>query len=110
MAIIRAIVEGERDPSKLAKLRDRRVRASEEEVANSLQGNWREDVLFERKQVVEGNDFYRKQIGACDEQLQKYQAELPDGNKSQVAEGEGAAAQEARRSGGMTRASIWKRR
>lgn len=93
MAIIRAILEGERDPRKLAQLRDRRVRASEEEVAHSLQGNWREDVLFELKQVVEGYDFYRQQIAACDEQLQKYLAELPDGKASQAAEGEGAARQ-----------------
>jgi transposase len=90
MAIIRAILSGERDPWKLAKLRDPRVRASEEEVAHSLQGNWREDVLFELRQVVEGYDFYRKQIAACDEQLQKYLAELPDGKKSpepEVAQG-----------------------
>jgi transposase len=84
LAIIRAILQGERDPRKLAQLRDRRVRASEEEVAQSLQGNWREDVLFELKQVVEGYDFYRKQIAECDEQLQKYLAELPDGKGSTV--------------------------
>jgi transposase len=58
-------LRGERDPWKLAKLRDRRVRASEEEVANSRQGNCREEVLFERQQVVEKYDFYWKQIAAC---------------------------------------------
>jgi transposase len=38
LAIIRAIVQGERDRWKLAELRDRRIRASEEEVAHSLEG------------------------------------------------------------------------
>ena len=47
MAILRAIVGGERNPWTLAKLRDKRIQASEDEIAHSLQGNWREDVLFE---------------------------------------------------------------
>jgi transposase len=72
MAIIRAIVGGERDPWKLAKLRDRRIQASEEEIARSLEGNWREDVLFELAQVLEGYDFQQRQIAGCDEQLKRY--------------------------------------
>ena len=54
LAIIRAILKGQRDPWELAQLRNPRIRASEEEVAHSLEGNWREDVLFELGQVVEG--------------------------------------------------------
>jgi transposase len=64
LAIIRAILRGQRDPKELAKLRDRRIQASEEEVAQSLVGHWREDTLFELGQVVECYDFYRKQM-AC---------------------------------------------
>ena len=93
LAIIRAIVQGERDRWKLAELRDRRIRASQEEVAHSLEGNWREEVLFELGQVLEGYDFYQKQMAACDQQLRKYLAELPDRKGSGAAEGEGAAAQ-----------------
>jgi transposase len=78
MAIIRAILAGVRDPRELAQLRDRRVAASEEEIAHSLAGNWREDVLFELGQVVEAYDFYQKQMAACDRELQKYMAALPD--------------------------------
>src|SRR5436305_1624700 len=47
MAMIRAIVGGEHNPWVLAKLRDERIRASEEEIAHSLEGHWREDVLLE---------------------------------------------------------------
>jgi transposase len=78
MAIIRAILQGERDPGKLAELRDGRIQASEEEIAHSLEGNWREDVLFELRQVVEAYDFYQKQMGACDVQLKKYMQVLPE--------------------------------
>jgi len=77
LAILRAILAGERDPRQLAKLRDWRVRASEEEIAHSLEGNWREDVLFELQQVVEAYDFLQRQIAACDLELQKYLAALP---------------------------------
>jgi transposase len=50
LAIIRAILKGERDPRELAKLRDPHIQASEEEVMRSLEGDWRDDVLFELKQ------------------------------------------------------------
>jgi len=43
MAIIRAIVEGERDPQVLARLRDRRCRKTEAQIAEELTGNWRPD-------------------------------------------------------------------
>ena len=45
-AIIRAILNGERDPKKLAELSDRRIHASREEIAKSLEGNWRSELLF----------------------------------------------------------------
>jgi transposase len=69
--IVRAIVGGERDPQKLAALRDRRVRASSEEVAKSLEGNWRPELLFLVKQEVDTYDTYQKRIAECDEQLQQ---------------------------------------
>lgn len=77
-AIIRAIVTGERDPWKLAKLRDGRIQASEEEVAHCLEGHWRKDMLFELEQVLECYDFYQKRIAECDKQLQKYMEALPE--------------------------------
>src|SRR5271169_1166230 len=46
LAIVRAIVAGERDARKLAKLRDPRCRKSEEEIAEQLSGHWREDHLL----------------------------------------------------------------
>jgi transposase len=85
-AIIRAILRGERDPQQLAKLRDYRVAASEAEISHSLEGNWREDVLFELQQVVDAYDFHQKQIAACDVQLQRYLSALPIRSGSGVGE------------------------
>jgi transposase len=46
MAIVRAIVAGERDPLRLAAHRDRRCRKSVEQIAQYLTGNWRDEHLF----------------------------------------------------------------
>ncbi|MGA7875251.1 MAG: IS110 family transposase [Desulfoferrobacter sp.] len=51
MAIIRAIVDGERDPRALARLRDRRCRKSEDQITEELTGNWRPEHLFNLKQA-----------------------------------------------------------
>ena len=45
-AIIQAILAGERDPRRLAAFRDKRVKAREEEIARSLEGNWQVSLLF----------------------------------------------------------------
>jgi transposase len=76
-AIIRAILRGERDPYKLADLKDYRIQAGREEIARSLEGNWQEDVLFELQQAVEAYDFCQKQMAECDRRLQGYLADLP---------------------------------
>jgi transposase len=71
-AIIKAILAGERDPHKLAAFRDCRAKASEEEIAQSLEGNWQPDQLFVLKQEQDGYEFRQKQIAQCDRQLEQY--------------------------------------
>jgi transposase len=71
-AIIKSLLAGERDPHKLAALRDWRVKASEEEIARSLEGNWQEDLLFVLQQEQEGYEFCQKQMAECDQQLQQF--------------------------------------
>jgi transposase len=75
-AIIRAIVAGERNPLKLAALSDPRVHASREEIAKSLEGNWRPELLFVLQQEVDMYDIYQKRIAECDQRLQKHLASL----------------------------------
>src|SRR5438876_8351622 len=77
-AIIRAILAGERDPHKLAVFRDPRVKASEEQIARSLEGHWQEDLLFVLQQEQNGYEFCQKQIAECDQQLQQYLQKLED--------------------------------
>jgi transposase len=77
-AIIKAILDGERDPHKLAELRDPRVQASEEQIAQYLEGNWQPDLLFVLKQEHEAYEFCQKQTAACDEQLQQYLQQRED--------------------------------
>ena len=62
MAIVKAILSGERNPDKLAQMRDPRCRQSLEIIKKSLQGNYREEHLFALKQEVEAYEFYQKQI------------------------------------------------
>ena len=68
--ILRAIIAGERDPLKLADLKNGRIEASKEEIAKSLQGNWREEHLFALTQAVELFDAYSKALQRCDVQLE----------------------------------------
>jgi transposase len=51
LRILHAMVQGERNTQRLAAMRDRRMKAPEEEIAKSLNGNWREELIF----VVEEN-------------------------------------------------------
>src|SRR6266700_2191016 len=59
MAIIHAILEGERDPWSLAALADPQVKASQEVIAKSLEGNWRQELLFVLSQEVEMYRMYQ---------------------------------------------------
>jgi transposase len=61
-AIIGAVLKGERDPWKLADLRHEMVRASREEVARSLEGNWRDDLIFELRQAVDSFHFAHQRM------------------------------------------------
>ncbi len=78
MAIIRAILGGERDPLKLAKLRNDKCRRTEAEIARALQGNWRDEHLFALQQAVALQAFYRQQLQECDGRLQAHLATFAD--------------------------------
>lgn len=71
-AILTAILAGERDPRKLAKFRDPRIKASEAVIADSLEGNWRPELLFTLKQEFESYQMFQNKIVECDEQLQRH--------------------------------------
>jgi transposase len=68
-AIIEAILQGERDAQKLAALRDRRIKADAATVAESLEGQWREELLLIVRQEYESWQHLQRQVAACDELL-----------------------------------------
>ena len=71
MAIVDAIIAGERDAAVLAKLREPNVKASEETIRKSLEGNWQEEHLFTLKQSRESLTHYQRHIEDCDEEIEK---------------------------------------
>src|SRR5580692_3303233 len=76
MAIIRAIVNGERDPRRLAQLRDGRCARSEEEIAEQLSGHWREDYIFSLRQALKMHEAIQVQIGEYEREILRRLAEL----------------------------------
>ena len=74
--IVRAIIAGERDPVVLARLKNGLIRASEEQIARSLHGNWRTEHLFALTQAMALFDAYGERLKECDQQLQNMLAAL----------------------------------
>jgi len=76
--ILRAIVAGQRDGHILGAMKNARIRASIDEIAKSLEGNWRAEHLFALKQALAAFDFIGTQLSECDgeieQQLQRLQA------------------------------------
>jgi len=77
LAIIAAILKGERDPVKLAALVDPRVRASQQTIAKALVGDYRPEHLFVLRQACELYHTYEAKISACDEQMVREVTSLP---------------------------------
>ena len=71
MDIIEAIVQGERNPRRLARLRDPRTKSDERTIAKSLQGHWRKEHLFELTQALELYRTYQDKIAQCDREIER---------------------------------------
>ncbi len=78
MRIIRAIVHGQRDPMKLAGLRDPQCKKSGAAIAKALEGVWDFAHLYELKSLLKTWDHYQHEIQACDHQYEKAAGKLPD--------------------------------
>ena len=86
MDIIGAIVAGERDPHKLAHLRDYRCKADEETIAKALQGHWRQEHLFELTQAVGLYNTYQDKMAECDQRIQAHLSTFEDRSDGKPAE------------------------
>jgi len=71
LAILDAMVEGERDPAVLARLRDPRIKADEETIRKSLEGNWRGEHIFALRQRLSLYRSHCSLIADCDREIEK---------------------------------------
>lgn len=95
LAIVRAIVAGERHPAELAKLRDPRCRKSAAQIAEHLTGSWRAEHLFNLKMGVRRYDEINLIIAEYDTQLSQWIIELqPPERRDQIAPAHPNAAKE----------------
>jgi transposase len=76
--IIEAIVQGERDPLKLAALRNVQCHNDKETIAKALEGTWRPEHLFALRQAQELYQFHHQQIAECDQMIETELARLPN--------------------------------
>jgi len=88
LQMVNAILNGERNPEELIKLKDPRIKASEEDIKKSLTGIWKEEYLFMLQQAYAEYLFYQSQIQDCEEkikgQLLNQVAKVSDGDISEI--------------------------
>jgi transposase len=84
MAMLRAIVAGERDPRNLAKLRDPGCQKSETEMIELLTGNWRSDHLFNLKQHMAMYDSAASQIAVYEEEIQRRMQQVTPAGRQDI--------------------------
>lgn len=75
LLIIEAILAGERNPEVLADLRDKRIKASRQDIIKSLEGHWTTEHLFELRQCYQLYCTHQQMINDCDREIQKQLAE-----------------------------------
>jgi transposase len=76
MAIIERILAGERNPVKLAQLRNSHIKSTQDEIAKALQGDYREEHLFVLRQAYTAYQFVQRQIRECDREIERRLREL----------------------------------
>ncbi|WP_338406905.1 MULTISPECIES: IS110 family RNA-guided transposase [unclassified Wolbachia] len=84
MRIIKAIIEGESNPDKLAELKDYRIKSNKSTIAKALTGDYREEHLFTLKQEFKLYNVYQEEIAECDKAIECYYKKFetkPDENK-----------------------------
>jgi Transposase and inactivated derivatives len=78
--IIQTILSGERNADRLAELADKHIKAKKEDLIKSLEGNWRNEHIFELKQAYELYLVFKQKINECDIQIEKVLHTLDDEN------------------------------
>jgi transposase len=71
MAIVRAIIAGQRDPAALLALCDIQIRRTKSEpIKQALRGTWTQEHVFALDQAVQSWDHYQRLIAECDRRIE----------------------------------------
>jgi hypothetical protein len=84
LAILDAVLAGERDPIRLAHLCHAFVKTPHEIVAKALVGDYRPEHLFTLKQSLDGYRFYKKLIAELEEETERLMQSLPSAGEQQL--------------------------
>ena len=84
MAIIRAIISGERNPQKLATLKDPRIKSSTADIAKALSGDYRTEHLFVLQQELTLYDTYQQQITYLDLEIDQCLSQFESKTESEA--------------------------
>ncbi len=78
LRIVRAILNGQRDPEQLVKLRDCQItRSTPKEMEQALQGDWKEELLFVLRQSLKAFEFCHEQMDECDLEIEALLKRIP---------------------------------
>jgi transposase len=75
--ILRAILDGERDPAVLAEHRDRRCKSSVATIREALTGNYQPEHVFALRQAFELYEIYQSKLRDCDAEIERAVQALP---------------------------------
>jgi transposase len=95
LAIIEAILSGNRDPQQLASLVDVRMKKSKQQIAEALHGSWREELLFELKACLNFYRLYEEALRECDQVIES--SLMKHAPQSSVSEPEGKALKQSKK-------------
>lgn len=70
LAVVQAIINGERVPENFLQYVDRNIRADRETIIKSLHGNWRSEQIFLLSENLTGYKYYEERIVVCDAQIE----------------------------------------
>jgi hypothetical protein len=71
LSVVKAIVDGERNPETLQTFVGTSVKAERETILMSLQGTWRSEQLFLLKESYLSYCFYKERIASCDGEIEQ---------------------------------------
>ena len=78
LRMLKAMLQGERDPTKLVELRDPKItRSTKAEMLKALEGDWRPELLFVLRQSLRAWEFYQEQLQACDIEILEQLKQIP---------------------------------